>query len=97
MSYGTTQYSGGGVVAFQYDSTANGAGVKASNTEAAADFTGATANTIYTFNSSSGNSSQLLSSSTVNKGLYLSNQTAAFTAGDSPMVAKVQYQIVPTI
>jgi len=34
---------------------------------------------------------------TVNKGLYLSNITGAFTTGNSAMVAHIWYRIIPTV
>lgn len=91
LTYGSAQYAAGGVVAIQYDSTVNGAGVAASSTQAAAGFTGAAASTTYLFN---GSTVVAPFSTTVNKGLYLSNLTQAFTTGDSPMVMKVHYHVI---
>lgn len=90
MTYNSAAYAAGGVVAAQYDSTANGAGVKATNTEAAADFQ-ATASNTFLFNGATGAAPF---TTTVNKGLYLSNATAVFTTGNSPFVAKIFYKIV---
>lgn len=92
MTYGTAAYAAGGVVAVQWDSTANGAGVIASTTIAAAAFQ-ATASTGWNFNP--GVVAETFST-TVNKGLYLSNITGAFTTGDSAMVAHVWYKTIPT-
>lgn len=91
LTYGSAQLAAGGVVAFQYDSTINGAGVAASSTQAAAGFTGAAASTTYLFN---GSTSVCPFTTTVNKGIYLSNLTAAYTTGDSTYVAHVDYSIV---
>lgn len=97
MTFGSAAFASGGVVAAQYDSTANGAGVKATNTEDAADFTGAAASTTFLFSGASGNSSQAAFSTTVNKGLYLSNQTGAFTTGTGcSFVCKIHYRIIAT-
>lgn len=93
MTYGAAAYAAGGVSAVQWDSTANGAGVIASTTLSAATFQ-ATASTGFVFNA--GVVPETFST-TVNKGLYLSNVTAAFTTGDSPMVAHVWYRIIPTV
>jgi hypothetical protein len=93
MTFGAAQFAAGGVVAAQYDSTAHGAGVLATATEAAADFTGAAASTTFR---SFGSTAVAPFTTTVNKGIYLSNQTAAFTTGDSDFVAKVHYRIVAT-
>ena len=93
MTYGAAAYAAGGVAAVQYDSTANGAGVIASTTLAAATFQ-ATASTGWNFNA--GVVAETFSTC-VNKGLYLSNITGAFTTGDSNMVAHVWYKVIPTV
>lgn len=92
MTFGSADFAAGGVVAAQYDSTVHGAGVPATNTEAAADFF-AGASTVFNFFSST-----VLApfSTTVNKGLYLSNATGAFTTGDSTFVANILYRILAT-
>lgn len=97
MTFGTTDYAAGGVVAAQYGSTVHGAGPAATNTEAAADFFAA-ASTVFQFLGVSGNTVGALPfSTTVNTALYLSNATQAFTTGDSTWVAKVYYRIVNTV
>ncbi|HHF7350839.1 TPA: hypothetical protein ACPSKZ_000689 [Legionella anisa] len=93
MTFGAAAFAAGGVVAAQYDSTINGAGIKATNTEAAADFQAA-ASTVFQFN---GAVNIAPFTTSVNKGLYLSNQTAAFTTGDSTFVAKIHYRIIATV
>lgn len=93
MTYGAANYAAGGAAAVQYDSTANGAGVIASSTLSAATFQAA-ASTTFTMNAGV---VALPFTTTVNKGLYLSNITAAFTTGDSPMVAHVWYRVIPTV
>ena len=96
MTFGSADYAAGGVVAAQYDSTVHGAGVLATNSEAAADFFAA-ASTTFLFTGTSGNTVGALPfSTTVNKGLYLSNATQAFTTGDSTFVAQIWYSIIPT-
>lgn len=92
MTYGSANYAAGGVAAVQYDSTANGAGVIASTTLAAATFQAA-ASTTFTMNAGV---VALPFTTTVNKGLYLSNITGAFTTGDSAMVAHLWYRTIPT-
>lgn len=93
MTYGAAAYAAGGVAAVQYDSTANGAGVIASTTLSAATFQAA-ASTTFTMNAGV---VPLPFATTVNKGLYLSNITAAFTTGDSAMVAHLWYRVIPTV
>ncbi len=97
MTFVAADYAAGGVVAAQYDSTAHGAGVLATNSEAAADFFAA-ASTTFSFIGTSGTTVGALPfSTTVNKGLYLSNLTQAFTTGDSTWVAKVYYRVINTV
>lgn len=93
MTYGSANYAAGGVAAVQYDSTANGAGVIASTTLSAATFQAAASST-FTMNPGV---VVLPFTTTVNKGLYLSNITGAFTTGDSAMVANLWYRTIPTV
>lgn len=93
MTYVSAAYAAGGVAAVQYDSTINGAGVIASTTIAAASFQ-ATASTVFTFNPGV---VLLPFATTVNKGLYLSNISGAFTTGDSTFVAHLWYATIPTV
>ena len=97
MTYGSAAFANGGVVAAQYDSTADGAGVLATNSEAAADFF-ATASNVFNFISSAGDTVGALPFSTcANKGIYLSNATAPFITGTgSSFVAKVNYSVIAT-
>jgi hypothetical protein len=93
MTYVSAAYAAGGVAAVQYDSTANGAGVIASTTLSAATFQ-ATVSTGFMFNT--GVVAQTFSTC-VNKGLYLSNITQAFTTGDSTFVAHIWYKVIATV
>lgn len=97
MTFVSAQYAAGGVVKPQYDSTINGAGSAAASSLQASDFTGAAASTTFHFSSLTGNASNVAFSTSVNKGLYLSNASAAFTTGDSTFVAHVWYRIIPTV
>ncbi len=101
MTFVSAAYAAGGVVAFQWDATVNGGGQHASNTEAAADFFAA-ASSAFMFNGNSGNASTVNGglvpfAANVNKGLYLSNDTGAFTTGDSTWVAHLWFKIIPTV
>jgi hypothetical protein len=101
MTFVSAAYAAGGVVAAQWDSTVHGAGQHASNTEAAADFFAA-ASSAFMFIGNSGNAATIDGglvpfTANVNKALYLSNQTGAFTTGDSTWVAHVWYKIIPTV
>jgi hypothetical protein len=89
-TYNSAAYAAGGTAAVQYDSTANGAGVIASTTLANTLFQG-TASTVLTMNRGV---VPAPFSTCANKGLYLSNISGAFTTGDSPMVAHVDYSIL---
>lgn len=81
MTYGSAQLAGGGAVSAQWGNTSHAGGVLATNTEAATDFTGATASTLFKLTAASGDSSQAAYSACVNAGIYLSCATAVFTAG----------------
>ena len=94
MTFVSADYAAGGVVGAQYDSTAHGAGAAASTTEVAADFF-ASASTTFHLGASLGSGAPF--STSVNKGLYLSNLTGAFTTGDSTWEAHVWYKIIPTV
>lgn len=94
QTYGSAAFAAGGVAAVQYDSTANGAGVIASTTQAAANFQ-ATASRSYVFNAGVVDP---VFTTCVNKGLYLSNVTGAFTTGTgSTLVAHVWYAVIPSV
>lgn len=92
MTYGSAAYAAGGVAAVQWDNTVHGAGVLATTTLSAATFQ-PTASTGFAFNAGV---VPATFSTCVNKGLYLSNLTGAFTTGDSAMVAKVFYRTLAT-
>lgn len=101
MTFVSAAYADGGVVAAQWDSTVHGAGQHATNTEAAADFFAA-ASSAFMFVGNSGNASTVDGglvpfAANVNKGLYLSNLTGAFTTGDSTWIAHIWYKIIPTV
>ena len=80
INYGGTVLANGGAMHLQYDSTANGAGTKATGTLAAATLIAATADTSFGF---SPVDTTLVDSTTLNKGLYLAMASADFTGGDS--------------
>lgn len=94
VDYGAAQFANGGVVAVQYDSTANGAGADATADTAAAVFTAIAADTAV---GAVGELPSTAASSLVNKGLYLSNETAAFITGDSDVYVHLTYSTVTTV
>lgn len=101
MTFVAAAYAAGGVVAAQWDSTANGLGQHATNTEAAADFFAA-ASSAFMFVGNSGNAATTDGGlvpflANVNKGIYLSNKTGAFTTGDGTWVAHLWYKVIPTV
>lgn len=95
MTFVSAQYAAGGAVIAQYDSTVHGAGTNAgSATIAAATVTGLAASSslgITAFTAATAYSTS------VNKGVYLSNATAAFTTGDGTWIAHVWYRIVASV
>lgn len=91
--YGTTQYTAGGAVGVQYDSTLHAGGAPASATIAAATINGYAANAVVGVQ---GSLASAAASAVVNKGLYLANATQAFATGDSTFVYHLWYSVVPT-
>ncbi len=97
MTFVSAAYAAGGIVAIQYDNTVHGAGSIASNTEAAVDFFAASSTT-YQFTPISGSTFGASTFAvTVNKGLFLSNQTGAFTTGDGTWKIDLWYRVIPSI
>lgn len=91
MTFVAAQYAAGGAVALQYDTTVHGAGTLASATLAAA--------TVNAYAASSNVSlAPLVTTSAItttqNKALCLSNQTAAFTTGDGTWTVSLAYRII---
>jgi hypothetical protein len=93
MTYGAAAFAAGGVAHVQYAATANGAGIIASTTLAAASFQD-TASTVYSFNAGV---VEYPFATVANQGLYLSNITGAFTTGDSDFVAHVWYKEISLV
>lgn len=92
MDYNSAQYSGGGVVAVQYDSVPSGAGTLASATVANTVFNAYVADSVV---GAQGAVVSGPSSAVVNKGLYLSTPTA-FTSGNSLFRLHLTYETVDT-
>jgi len=91
VTYGGAQFAAGGVAGLQYDSTINGNGTLASATIAAATAQGwAAANTI----GLAGDLVNGVSSATINKAIYMSNKTGAFTTGTSTILVHIWYNVV---
>lgn len=94
MTFVSAQYAAGGAVGLQYGNTDHLGGVAASATEAATDFTGASASTLFRFGG--GLSTGAAISAAANAAVYISNATAAFTTGDSTFKLWVWYEVIPT-
>lgn len=93
VDYGGAQFAAGGAVAVQYDNTANGLGAPATATTAAAVFNAFVADGVV---GAAGSLSSATAAATVNKGLFLSNQTSAFTTGTSTVDVHIWYSTVTT-
>lgn len=93
MTYDSAAYAAGGTAAVQWAATANGAGVIASSTLANTTFQGSASASFFM----NGGVVSAPFATTVNQGFYLSNITAAYTTGDSDMVAHVWYKVIPTV
>lgn len=93
QTYGSAALASGGVAAVQYDSSVHGTGVIASTTLSAATFQ-VTASSVYTMNPGV---VVLPTTTTANKGLYLSCLSGDFTAGTaSTFVANIWYSVIPS-
>lgn len=93
VDYGGAQYAAGGALALQYDNTANGAGVLASAALPAATLNGFAADSVFGL---AGAAAAGTAAATVNKGIFLSNLTAAFTTGSSPVDLHISYSVDTT-
>lgn len=87
-----TQFTGGGVVDLQYDSTANGAGTTLHADIAASVVNNATGRVISVRRPS--DLSAIATASITGKGVYISNKTAAFATGTGTAVLKVRYHFI---
>ena len=92
MTFKSADYAAGGVVALQYEATVHGAGVPATATVTAASFFAGVSTSFML----QGALAAAPFSTTVNQGIYLSNQTGAFTTGDSTFVAHIWYRQILT-
>jgi hypothetical protein len=88
-----TAYASGGVVFIQYDSTTAGGGVKATITTSANSLTGTT--TCWA-NAASADIDRPTLTTVINKGLYVSNITGAFTTGTDTVIFHVFYTTIST-
>lgn len=89
----STQFTGGGVVSVQYNSTANGAGTSVQASTIAATVVTGTAGTTYSTRPPA-TLSDVATASIKGIGLYISNQTAAFATGTGNAVVRVTYRTV---
>lgn len=90
--YGGAQFAAGGVTNLQYDSTINGGGTAASATIAAATINAWAADSAIVV---AGACPTAAASTIVNKGIYISNQSGAFTTGTSVLDFHVWYRVIP--
>jgi hypothetical protein len=88
----STAFTGGGVVAVQYNSTANGGGTATTATIAATVVTGAAGRTVTARIPVV--QSDIATASITGIGLYISNATAAFAAGTGTATVTVRYHLV---
>jgi hypothetical protein len=87
-----TQFTGGGVVNLQYDSTANGAGTTLHADIAATVVTGATERVIT--HRIPKDLSAIATASITGKGVYIGAKTAVFAAGTGTAVCRVSYHTI---
>jgi hypothetical protein len=87
MTATSTAYAGGGVVEFQIGNTAHGAGTATTATVAASVVNAGSAGTTYT------TVIPVSYTGTAASGLYISNQTGAFTTGTGTAVVDIWYHV----
>lgn len=92
-NFNTAAFATGGVTVLQYGNAVHGAGLNALGDTFPAAFVNSAASEWYPVEGITGAGMQV----TANLGLFLSNQTAAFTAGNaaSTLVVNVWYSIIP--
>lgn len=91
--FGTTQSAAGGAVALQYGNAAHGAGPLATATISAATLNGDAASSL---NEAASAIADVALTAAVNTAVFISNQTGAFTTGDSTYFVHVWYSVVAT-
>lgn len=92
IAYGTTQFTTGGAIQAQYGNTVHGAGSPASASIAAATLNGITASGY--ISNGSGAATLNAPATVLNTGVFLSNASADFAAGDSTATLYVRYRVV---
>ena len=94
MTFVSAQYTAGGATGLQWDSTAHLAASKATATIAAATINADAASAV---NMVDGAAADVAFTAGVNKGVYLSNDTASFATGDSTFELHLWFRIIPTV
>ena len=95
MVYAGVQFAGGGAIAVQYSNTVHGGGTLATATLAGATFDGLTASSTFTLVPVT--IAPVAVALMANQGLFLSNDTAAFTAGtNATLLVSTRARIVAT-
>lgn len=92
MTFVAAQYAAGGVVKLQYTNTINGGGTAATGTVAAATVNGLAASSAFTLQ---GAQAAAAFTAVRNQGVFISNDTAAFTTGDGTWVIDIWYSVKP--
>lgn len=90
MVYNSAAPTSGGAMAFQYESTITGGGTPASNSVAAATFTGLSASETITFNTAA----TIPLAAAVNQPIYLSNATANFASFNGSVIIDAFYKFM---
>jgi hypothetical protein len=93
IAYDSAQYAAGGAIQAQYGATVDGAGPAASGSLAAATLNAVAANDFLS-NAGSAGILNVSRTASLNTAVYLSNATAPFTTGNSPVTLYIKYRIV---
>lgn len=95
LTYGSAQFAAGGATGLQYGNTANLGGTKVTATTAGASIAALTANSAWA--QVAVTVVPVALATAVNAGIYLSNDTAAFTTGTgASLLVNVNARVVPT-
>lgn len=89
-----TAFADGGAAIIQYDSTVNGGGTQACDSTIASTVITGAAGASHTIRNGAVTSDS--TATIVNKGIYISNDTAAFTTGTGTATLDVWYTVGPT-
>lgn len=96
FNFVSTQYTNGGDFGLQYGNAPNLAGTRVGNLITAATINGYTADNVFIIDPIAANNQVGLLTNYLNRGIYVSNATAAFTAGNGIITLNANFSIINT-